>query len=252
MRIRQLIRLSLASALTMGAIAPAVAATVTNINTTITNSGSCTSVTGCPENYSVYSYAGSTTQTVSVPPNASFGFIDSFNQGSNLSTGSNLGNSATGSGAPWNFQDNILFDTTGASVQAEASALLTNVTDLQIRIIALKNPMTGNPFDITSAANASTLLGGSGVVTVENGWTNFIAGPTDYTATMLNAIPAGDYILQVRGEAQAGSSYTGSIAFTAVPLPSALSMLLSGLGLLGAAGARSRRDKTGNTLAAAG
>src|SRR5580658_9751473 len=153
-----------------------------------------------------------------------------------------FGNSATGSGAPWNFQDNILFDTTGASVQAEASALLTNVTDLQIRIISLNNPATGNPFNITSAANASTLLGGSGVVTVENGWTNFIAGPTDYTATMLNAIPAGDYILQVRGEAQAGSSYTGSIAFTAVPLPSALIMLLSGLGLLGMANAVSRRN----------
>jgi len=252
MRIRQLIRLSLASALAMGAIAPVVAATVTNINTTITNSGSCISVTGCPENYSVYSYAGSTTQTVNVPPNASFGFIDSFNQGSNLSTGSNLGNSATGSGAPWNFQDNILFDTTGASVQAEASALLTNVTDLQIRIISLKNPMTGNPFDITSAANASALLGGSGVVTIENGWTNFIAGPTDFTATMLNTIPAGDYILQVRGEAQAGSTYNGSIAFTSVPLPSALIMLLSGLGLLGAAGARNRRDKMGNIFAAAG
>src|SRR5580658_9751472 len=90
MRIGQLIRLSLGSALAMGAIAPALGATVTNINTTITNSGNCTSVTGCPENYSVYNYAGSTTQVVSVPPNASFGFTDSFNQGSNLSTGSNL------------------------------------------------------------------------------------------------------------------------------------------------------------------
>lgn len=240
MRIRHLIGLSLGLAAT-GAMAPAIGATVTDINTTITNSGSCTSNTGCPESYSVYSYAGSTTQMISVPPNASFGFSDSFNQGSNQSTGSNLGNSAAGSGAPWNFQDNILFDTTGASVQATASALLTNVTGLQIRIISLTNPATHNPFDITSAANASTLLGGSGVVTVENGWTNFLAGPTDYTATMLNTIPAGDYILQVRGEAQSGSTYTGSIAFTAVPLPNALVMLLSGLGLLGTAGARIRR-----------
>jgi hypothetical protein len=241
MRFQHLIGLfSCVAAATFGADA-ALGATVTNINTTITNSGSCGLVTGCPENYSVYAYAGSTTQMVNMPTSASFGFTDSFNQGSNLSTGSNLGVSATGSGAPWNFQDNILFDTSGAKVQAQASALLTNVSDLQIRIIALDNPATGNPFDITSAANASALLGGSTVVTIENGWTNFTAGPIDYTATMLNAIPAGDYILQVRGEAQAGSSYSGTISFTPVPLPSTLIMLLSGLGLVGAAGARSQR-----------
>lgn len=241
MRIRHLIRFSLACALTAGAITPAVAATVTNINTTITNSGSCTLVTGCPENYSVYTYAGSTTQVVNVPTSTSFGFTDSFNQGSNQATGSNLGASATGSGAPWNFQDNILFDTAGAAVEAQASASLNSLSDLQIRIISLNNPATGNPFDISSAVNASALLGGPSVVTVQNGWTTFLAGPIDYTATMLNAIPAGDYILQVRGEAQAGSSYSGTITFTPVPLPSALIMMLSGLGLLGAAGARRTR-----------
>jgi hypothetical protein len=245
MRIRQLIGLSLGLAAAFGAIAPAIGATVTNINTTITNAGSCVLVTGCPENYGVYSYAGSTTQMINTPTSASFGFTDSFNQGSNQSTGSNLGASATGSGAPWNFQDNILFDTTGAAVQAQASALITNVSGLQVRIISLTNPATGTPFDVTSAASASTLLGGPGVVTVENGWTTFLAGPIDYTATMLKAVPAGDYILQVRGEAQAGSSYSGTIAFTAVPLPGALIMLLSGLGLLGAAGAKRRRSAIG-------
>lgn len=239
MRIQQLIGL-LGFAAAIGANAPASGATVTNINTTITNAGSCVLVTGCPESYSVYSYAGSTTQMVNMPTSASFGFTDSFNQGSNQATGSNLGASATGSGAPWNFQDNILFDTTGATVEAQASAFINNVSGLQVRIISLTNPATGTPFDVTSAASASTLLGGSGVVTIENGWTTFLAGPIDYTATMLKAIPAGNYILQVRGEAQPGSSYSGTIAFTAVPLPGTLIMLLSGLGLLGAAGAQRR------------
>jgi hypothetical protein len=96
MRIRQLIGLSLGLAAAFGAIAPAIGATVTNINTTITNAGSCVLVTGCPESYGVYSYAGSTTQMINTPTSASFGFTDSFNQGSNLSTGSNLGASATG------------------------------------------------------------------------------------------------------------------------------------------------------------
>ncbi len=149
--------------------------------------------------------------------------------------------SATGTGGPWNFQDNILFDANGAAVQAQASALMTNVSDLQIRIIALNNPAAGTPFDVTAAASAGSLLNGSGVVTIENGWTNFVGGPVDYTATMLNSIAAGDYILQIRGEATAGSSYSGTITFTPVPLPAPLTLLLSGLGLIGVAGAQRRR-----------
>ncbi len=250
MGIRHLIGLSLGLAATVGATAPALGATVTDINSTITNAGSCTLTSTCPESYLVKSYTGSTTQMIMVPPSASFGFTDSFNQSGNVSTGSNLGASATGSGPPWNFQDNILFDSTGAAVQAQASAIFSNVSDLQIRIISLTNPATGNPFDITSATNASALLGGPTVVTVENGWTTFlIGGSGDYTATMLNVVPAGDYILQVRGEAAPGtaSSYSGTIDFTPVPLPNALPLLLSGLGLLGlyAVGARRGRVAIG-------
>lgn len=254
MRIRHLIGLSLGLAAT-GAIAPAIGATVTDINSTITNSGSCMLVTGCPESYLVKSYTGSTTQMITVPPSASFGFTDSFNESGNVSTGSNLGASATGGGGPWNFQDNILFDTTGAGVQAQASAIFSNVSDLQIRIISLTNPATGNPFDVTSAADAGALLSGPGVVTIENGWTTFlIGGSGDYTATMPKTVPTGDYILQVRGEATPGtaSSYSGTIVFTPVPLPGSLLMMLSGLGLLGAAGIWSRRDSRGNNFAVAG
>lgn len=242
MQMRHSIGLSAALAVAMSVAGPAVAATVTNINSTITNSGNCTLTTSCAGNYLVENY-GVGTQVMSVPPAASSGFTNSFNQAGNVSTGSNFGSSATGGGAPWNFQDNILFDTNGASVQAQASALLSNVSDLQIRIVALHNPATGNPFDVTSPATASALLGGSSVVTIENGWTNFVGGPVDYTATMLNTIAAGNYIVQVRGEATTGSSYAGTITFTPVPLPNTLVMLLSGLGLLGVAvGSRRRRD----------
>jgi PEP-CTERM motif len=111
------------------------------------------------------------------------------------------------------------------------------VSDLQVRIIALNDPTTGNPFDVTSAASAGALLGAGGVVTIENGWVNFAAPPAgvDFTATMLNSIAAGNYVLQIRGEAATGSTYSGTITFTPVPLPGTLIMLLSGLGLLGAA-----------------
>ena len=254
MRFQCSIGLSLGLAATAGAMAPAIGATVTDINSTITNAGSCTLTSTCPESYIVKNYTGSITQMITVPPSASFGFTDSFNQSGNVSTGSNLGASATGSGGPWNFQDNILFDSTGAAVQAQASAIFSNVSDLQIRIISLTNPATGNPFDVTSASNASALLGGPTVVTIENGWTTFLIGGTgDYTATMLNAVPAGDYILQVRGDATAGtaSSYSGTIDFTPVPLPNSLMMMLSGLALLGAAGTRSLRGPVTRRLTAA-
>jgi hypothetical protein len=78
---------------------------------------------------------------------------------------------------------------------------------------------------------------------------NFVAPPVgvDYTATMLNTIAAGNYILQIRGEAAAASTYSGTITFTPVPLPATVIMLLSGLGLLGVVAAR-RRTAVGDSL----
>jgi hypothetical protein len=215
--------------------APAVAATVTDINSTITNAGSCTLTTGCPESY-LTANQGSAIQVVNVPPAQSFGFVDSFNQGAgstNVQTGSNFGAAATGSGAPWNFQDNILFTTNGAQVQAQAIAQQTNVSGLQIRIISLTGISDLQSY-VTSSANAATLLGGkSPVVTVQDGWQNLQVGSVDVTATMASPIPAGSYVLQVRGEAASGSTYSGNITFTPVPLPLASWLLLSGMGGMG-------------------
>ena len=72
----------------MGTFHFASAATVTNIASTITNAGSCTAIDSCAENYSVNGQGG-VNQAESVPPQAAFGFTDSFNQASNISTGSN-------------------------------------------------------------------------------------------------------------------------------------------------------------------
>jgi hypothetical protein len=221
--------------LAIGSCHFASAATVTNIASTITNAGNCTSIDSCAENYSITGQGG-VTQAETVPPQAAFGFTDSFNQGSNISTGSNLGASATcgplGCSA-WNFQDNIVFSlTNSAEVQAQASATLNNVTDLQARIIELN----GLNVFTNSNANAQTLLGGPGVVTVVDGWQNF-ANPilgVDSTGTMPIAVGAGDYILQIRGEAASGSAYSGTITFTPVPLPATFWLLLGSLGGLGA------------------
>jgi hypothetical protein len=217
---------------------PASAAS-TNIASTIWNQATCTtqSVPYCSsENYAIVNEGG-TNQAVTVPPTGSFGFVDSFTQGTNF--GSNLGVSAyygsaqTEAGAPWNFQDNILFSTNGAAAQAQAIATMSSasgVSDLQIRIISATNPGTGNPWDVTNAANAATLLGPNGGVTVVpgDGWQTYNFAGTDFTVTDSGSL-TGYYILQVRGEAANGATYSGNISFTAVPLPSAGWLMLSGL-----------------------
>jgi hypothetical protein len=50
--------------------------------------------------------------------------------------------------------------------------------------------------------------------------------------TMLNA---GTYVLEVRGNVvgSAGGSYSGNLNLVPTPLPAALPLLLSGIGLLG-------------------
>jgi hypothetical protein len=234
---RSVVGFWLTAAVLAGAVNVAGAATVTNISSTIINSAS----TG--ETYTVAQTPTAGTLVENVPPAASFGFTDSFNQTGNISTAADFGATATGAGAPWNFQDNIVFSTNGAAVQAQAIAQLNNVSDLQIRIISLSDPSNpGGFFDVTSSANGAHLVGGGSVVTIQNGWTNFIAGGVNFTATMANVVNPGSYILQIRGEAApgVGSTYSGNITFTPVPLPAALPLLMSGLGLFGGASARRR------------
>ena len=59
--------------------------------------------------------------------------------------------------------------------------------------------------------------------------------------TMLNA---GSYVLEVRGNVtgSAGGSYSGSLNLVPTPVPAALPLLLSGLGIFGGA-VRSRSSQ---------
>jgi hypothetical protein len=167
---------------------------------------------------------------------SSFGFSDSFNQpgtNTNIVTQSNFGATAIGTntGYPWNFQDNILISTSGTSVQLSAISTETNVSDLQIRLISLVNPATGTNFNVTSSTTtAAALVGGPTVTTIINGWTNFAppGSGVDYTATLPATINPGNYIVQIRGEAAAGSSYSGTATFMPVPLPAPAWLFLSG------------------------
>jgi hypothetical protein len=118
------------------------------------------------------------------------------------------------------------------------------MTDLQARIVSATDS-NGNPVPVTTNTNAAgqELVGGAPLLTIINGWTTYTAGEEDFTALMPADVPAGNYILQIRGEAANPSgSYGGTITFDVVPLPAALPLLLSGLmGWVGFGGLFRRR-----------
>jgi hypothetical protein len=180
-----------------------------------------------------------------ITPTVSYGISNAFN-GSPIAADfpSSL---ATGAGGPWNFYDDYTF-TVGAGGSTIQSALIafntaySGISNLQGRIIG-----------VNGTFNAANNLGApaSGNTLVDS-WINTtpVAGVNTVNLNATSFGP-GTYDLQIRGEVAGTPStggYGGSITFTPVPLPAALPLLLSGLGLLGAA--RRRRSPMANVAAA--
>jgi hypothetical protein len=229
--------LILGSTTVLGTLAggPAFAATVLNVTDTVTNTGSV----GTPT-YTV-TPVGPANSTIS--PTTTLTLGDAFNGSGQVATPANFGVAATGSGGPWNFQDDFNFATSGGSTIYTATIALptvtaggttTGLTDLQARIIY--GVFNGSP------VNGPPTLGPPAGGTLVDSWQTLNLGPNgSYTVTMPTGFAAGSYILQIRGEAAAaGGAYGGTIGFTAVPLPAALPLLLSGLGLMGSLARRKR------------
>jgi hypothetical protein len=149
---------------------------------------------------------------------------------------------ATGNGGPWNFYDDYVF-TVGPSGSTIQSALIsfstgvTGISDLQGRIIG-----------VTGTFNAANNLGApaSGDTLVDS-WMNTTPAAGVNTVNLnTTAFGPGTYDLQIRGEvagSPASGAYGGSVTFTAVPLPAALPLLLSGLGLFGGLYGRRRKPE---------
>ncbi len=131
--------------------------------------------------------------------------------------------------AGFSFYDDYVFTVAAAtadSVTTEINLGSLSISNLEERIYSTAGnsplPIVGTP------AGFST------------DWTSpmiFAAG-TDETGmqTVLNptTLAAGTYVLEVRGEvAGTGGTYSGVLDLNPVPLPAALPLLLSGVGLLG-------------------
>lgn len=127
----------------------------------------------------------------------------------------------------YGFYDDYIFTITGATANSITTTInlggFLQVNDLEERIYST----TGNTIP--------TLGTPSG--TVYQSWSTPI-GTVGTAAVISNLIlNPGTYVLEIRGNAagSSGGSYSGSMNLAAVPLPAALPLLLSGLGLLGGA-----------------
>ena len=130
----------------------------------------------------------------------------------------------------YNFYDDFEFTVASATIDAVSSTInlkqLLEVDNLQMRVY-------------TAAGNSPPVVTGP-VSGLQAGWStpvNFTVGSESGQISALSDVMlgAGTYVLEVRGDVvgTSGGSYSGNLNLSPVPLPAALPLLLSGLGLLG-------------------
>jgi len=134
----------------------------------------------------------------------------------------------------WGFYDDFLFSVPmGAATDSITSTInlgTLSISNLEVRLYNT----SGNP--------TLPVLGSPSGGAISS-WSNPISGGTGSYSVLNATLDPGTYVLEVRGDVTGanGGSYSGTINATAVPLPAALPLVLSGIGLLGAMARRRLR-----------
>jgi hypothetical protein len=143
---------------------------------------------------------------------------------------------ATSSTGSYGFQDTYIFTLPAAATGNVLTATLNlgdflDIQNLQVRLYGFAAGSTVAPPTVGS------IPGGTFANPAPIGWTGFTNSSPSVILLTFNTVPAGTYYLDIRGTATgtSGGTYAGILNVAPVPLPAALPLLLSGLGLLGAA-----------------
>ncbi len=168
-----------------------------------------------------------TVNTETVPGSDNYGNTFIVPTGQNLIIGAPL----TGGG--FGFYDDYIIQIDSSTVNSLTSTITlgasSGISNLQVRLFALpSNPAYGT----TASLHISP-----GVPMIDAWSTAINAGPTTITYSALpdTALGAGTYVLQVRGRVTgtANGSYSGVVNLAAVPVPAAVWLFGSALGMLG-------------------
>lgn len=205
------------------ALSPLANATTTDLNGTGTMTYSFQAIS---PNTSPTPPPGGNDYELAVPGTYIFGDSFSSNQ-------SSLTPLATSSVGAYTFMDSYRF-----SIAAGAGGD-TLVTSLSLGSIVSMTNLQFRLYEVASSTTAPVIPGppaGSKVITLWNGQSGVDTSGTDITKSF-SGLQAGTYILDVAGIASgsAGGSYVGTANLEPVPLPGAVWLMLSGLGVLGAA-----------------
>lgn len=125
----------------------------------------------------------------------------------------------------YNFYDEFIINVPLSTANAITSTIdfgdLLSISNLQVRLYEGTVPTLSTPLNLIEAWSTPLNAGAqTGIISVL---------PMTY-------LESGDYILEVRGlvDGQFGGSYAGVLNVANVPLPAAVWLLLSGLGVVGA------------------
>lgn len=130
------------------------------------------------------------------------------------------------------FYDDFVFSIAGATTDAITSTIdfanVLGINNLQTRLYNFN----GNP--VLPVLNTPS----GGAIDAWSSTFNLAPGTNEIVNVLpMKTLSAGTYVLEVRGNVTgtAGGSYSGNLNLVPTPLPAALPLLLSGIGLLGGA-----------------